>query len=233
MSAHEDVRREATFGSLPVLKAERVWGFADFTWVNVGLAIATWAFLVGGATAALVGFRQGIAAFLIGNALSVAVMLLASVISSQRYGVEQYTLLRTVFGLGGVAVVVFTVILFIEIGWSSVLSVMFGRATANVANEVFGADIGPNALPVTLFALLAIAVSWVLLARGPVTLRVLNRVVAPGLAILTLAMLGFLFSNVGWDKLMAAEPLSPFPDGTLNFVLAVEFNLGSASPGGR
>lgn len=89
MAAHEDVSREATFGSLPVTRDERVWNHADFTWVNVDLAIATWAFLVGGATALMVGFAQGMLAMLIGNAIGVVIMLLASVVSSQRYGVEQ------------------------------------------------------------------------------------------------------------------------------------------------
>lgn len=226
MAAHEDVAREATFGSLPVERSERVWNFADFTWVNVGLAIATWAFLVGGATALLVGFRDGLLAMLIGNAIGVAIMLLASVVSSQRYGVEQYTVLRSVFGFGGVAVMVFTVILFTEIGWSSLLAVMFGRAASQVSNESFGTSIDPNGLLVTLFALLAILAAWAILAKGPLTIRFLNRIVAPGLAILTLGMIAFLFTETSWSELMNAAPLEPFEDDRLNFALAVEFNLG-------
>ena len=38
--------REAQIGILPVLPEERIWGFGDFTWVNIGLAIATWAFRI-------------------------------------------------------------------------------------------------------------------------------------------------------------------------------------------
>jgi len=110
----EDPEREATFGTLPVLRHERVWNFADFTWVNIGLAIATWAFLVGGATALFVGAERGIAAMVIGNAIGVALMILASVVSSGRYGLEQYTFLRSVFGPLGIAVIVLTVILVIE-----------------------------------------------------------------------------------------------------------------------
>ncbi|SEG94383.1 nucleobase:cation symporter-1, NCS1 family [Thermomonospora echinospora] len=226
MAAEEDVTREATFGSLPVLRGERVWNFTDFTWVNVGLAIATWAFLVGGSTAALVGFREGLAAMIIGNAIGVAVMLLASVVSSQRYGVEQYTILRSVYGIGGVALLVFTVVLFTEMGWSALLGVMFGRATAQVSNEVFGTHIGPNAIVVTLLALLALAIAWVVLAKGPLTIRWFNRIVAPGLAILTFGMAVLLITETSWSELLNAPPLEPFPDERLNFALAVEFNLG-------
>ncbi|MCG5219414.1 cytosine permease [Streptosporangium sp. KLBMP 9127] len=226
MAVHEDVTREATFGSLPVLRSERVWNFSDFTWVNVGLAIATWAFLVGGSTAALVGFRQGLAAMVIGNAIGVAVMLLASVVSSQRYGVEQYTILRSVFGFGGVAVLAFTVVLFTEMGWSALLGVMFGRAASQVSNQVLGTDIGPNAIMVTLLSLVAIAAAWGILAKGPLSMRFLNRAVAPGLAVLTVGMIVLLLSKTSWDGLLAAAPLEPFPDEGLNFALAVEFNLG-------
>ncbi|HEX2317323.1 MAG TPA: cytosine permease [Thermomonospora sp.] len=226
MAAEEDVTREATFGSLPVLRGERVWNFTDFTWVNVGLAIATWAFLVGGSTAALVGFREGLAAMIIGNAIGVAVMLLASVVASQRYGVEQYTVLRTVYGVGGVALLVFTVVLFTEMGWSALLGVMFGRASAQVSNEVFGTEIGPNAIVVTLLALLALAIAWVVLAKGPLSIRFFNRIVAPGLAVITLGMVVLLLAETSWSELLNAAPLDPFPDDRLNFALAVEFNLG-------
>lgn len=184
------------------------------------------AFLVGGSTALLVGFRQGLVAMLIGNAIGVAIMLLASVVSSQRYGVEQYTILRSVFGLGGVAVMVFTVILFTEVGWSSLLAVMFGRAVSQVSNESFGTQIDPNGLLVTMFALVAIVAAWAILAKGPLTIRFLNRIVAPGLAILTVGMMVFLFTETSWTQLINAAPLDPFADERLNFALAVEFNLG-------
>ena len=106
--------RSASLGSFPLLKGERIWSGAEFTWVNVSLAIATWAFLVGGSTALLVGFQQGLAAMVIGNAIGLSFMVLASVVSSQRHGGEQYAMLRPVFGLVGVGVLVFTVILITE-----------------------------------------------------------------------------------------------------------------------
>src|SRR3712207_5369879 len=92
----------------------------------------------------MVGFAEGLLAMVIGNAIGVVLMLLASVVSSQRYGVEQYTVLRSVFGFGGVALIVFTIILFTEMGWSSLLSVMFGRAVSQVSNETLGTSIDPS-----------------------------------------------------------------------------------------
>lgn len=225
-STQEAVQEAGTFGSLPVLKKERVWNFADFTWVNISLAIATWAFLVGGATALMVGFAQGILAMIIGNVVGVIIMLLATTVPSGRYGVEQYTLLRSIFGFGGVALMFFTVIIFTEVGWSALLGAMFGRATAQVSNEVLGTGIDPNSILVTIFALVCIAAAWWLVAKGPVTIRAFNRVVAPGLTIVIIGLIIFLFTQTTWSELMTAAPLAPFDDPRLNFALAIEFNLG-------
>lgn len=216
----------ASLGSLPLLRKERIWNATEFTGVNVALAIATWAFLVGGFTAMLVGFQQGIAAMIIGNAIGLCFMVLSSVVASQRYGVEQYTLLRPVFGVVGVGVLVFTVILITEMGWSSLLAIMVGRAVTQVSNSAFSTDFGPESLLVTFFALIAIAVSWWILSRGPVTIGRFNKFIAPGLLIVTVFLMVYLVLNTSVDTLFTAAPLAPFEDERLNFMLAVEFNAG-------
>lgn len=225
-TATEEVEHANTFGSLPLLKAERVWNATDFSWVNVALAIATWAFLVGGATASFVGFQQGVAAMIIGNAIGLCFMVLASTVASQRYGVEQYTALRPVFGVVGVGVLVFTVVLITEMGWSSLLGIMVGRATTQVANVATGADFGEYGVMVIVGALLAIAVAWFILSRGPVTIGRLNKFIGPGLLIITAALMVFLVINTSWASLLGAAPLAPFDDPQLNFAIAVEFNVG-------
>ena len=218
--------RSASLGSFPLLKGERIWSGAEFTWVNISLAIATWAFLVGGSTALLVGFQQGLAAMIIGNAIGLSIMVLASVVASQRHGGEQYTMLRPVFGLVGVGILVFTVILITEMGWSSLLSIMVGRAVTQVSNEAFGTDFGPESVMVTVVSLAAIAAAWWILSRGPVMIGRFNKFIAPGLVVITAGLMVFLVLNTSWDALMTASPLAPFEDSRLNFMLAVEFNVG-------
>lgn len=216
----------ASLGSLPLLRKERIWNGVDFTGVNIALAIATWAFLVGGFTALLVGFQQGISAMIIGNAIGLCFMVLASVVSSQRYGIEQYTLLRPVFGIVGVGVLVFTVILITEMGWSSLLGIMVGRAVTQVSNSTFSTEFGAESLLVTFFALVAIGISWWILSRGPITLGRFNKFIAPGLVVVTVVLLVFLVLNTSLETLFTAAPLAPFDDEQVNFMLAVEFNVG-------
>ena len=226
MSATSKIASEQVFGTLPLLKSERRWSALDFTWVNTALAIATWAFLVGGLTALFVGFQDGIAAMIIGNAIGLCIMVLASVVASQRWGSEQYTLLRGAFGVVGVGILVFTIVLITEMGWSSLLAVMAGRAASQVASTVTGADLGQFGVVVTVGALVAILLAWWVLSRGPVAIGRFNSVVAPGLAVITVGMLVFLIATTSWETLLSASPIDPFDDPTLNFIVAVEFNVG-------
>ncbi|WP_282826071.1 purine-cytosine permease family protein [Gulosibacter sediminis] len=221
------VASEATYGSLPLLKHERVWGSADFSWVTISLAIATWAFLTGGSTVLLVGFTEGISAMLIGNSVGLAVMVLGSVVLSQRLGVEQYRALKSVFGVVGVGIVVFTVVLLVEMGWTSLLGVMFGRAFTEISNQAFGSNFAPYGPIVTVFALAAILLGWFVLSRGPVTISKLNRYVAPGLIVIVVLMMVLLMSQHSWSDLIEASPVAPFENDQLNFMMAVEFNIGA------
>ena len=219
--------REAQFGILPVLPGERLWGFADFSWVNIGLAIATWAFLIGGSMSTLVDVKTGIAAAVIGNAISVALMALAVCPPSGKWGLEQYTALRSVFGRGGVRVIVLVWLVAIEVGWAAVLSIMFGRSTTHVLNSTSGTDFGPNALAVTGFAALAIVTAWLVLARGPVSIKWVNRIVAPGLFVVQLLMVAMLFGEFSWAELTAFQPSASTGDTHLDFMLAVELNMAA------
>lgn len=223
----QEVAKEATYGSLPLTKAERVWGAGDFSWVTISLAIATWAFMTGGATVLLVGFTDGIAAMLIGNSIGLAIMAFGSVVLSQRIGVEQYRALKSVFGIVGVGIVVFTIVLLVEMGWTSLLGVLFGRAFTEISNQAFGAEFDTFGPFVTVFSLLAIVIGWIILSRGPVTISKLNRFVAPGLIIVVVFMMVMLMMNNTWDDLLSAPPMAPFEDEQLNFMMAVEFNLGA------
>jgi nucleobase:cation symporter-1, NCS1 family len=219
--------QEAAFSTLPVLREERIWGIGDFTWVNIGLAIATWAFLIGGSTALFVGAKAGIAAIIIGNVIAVPLMALATCIPSAKYGLEQYTSLRSVSGKNGTRLIVFGFVTLIEMGWAAVLAIMFGRATTNVADEAFGMKASPNGALVIAMALVAIAVSWFILVKGPVSIKWFNRIVAPGLILVTVVMLVLIFFAKSWGEILAAKPIEPFGDRLLDYMIAIEFNLAA------
>lgn len=227
-SLREQPEQEGTFGTLPLLREERKWSFLDFSRVNIGLAIATWAFLIGGTIALFVGVERGIAAIVIGNVIGVAIMSLSVCVSTGKYGIEQYTLLRSVFGYNGVRLMVIVALATFGLGWASVLSIMFGRANTNVVNVIFGQNFGQNGALVTMLGLLAIVISWAVLWRGPDSLNALNRFLAPALVILSLAMLALVFTTTTWGNIVNTEPIAPLNAPVLvNFMVAVELNIAA------
>lgn len=213
--------------SLPLLKSERIWGPTDFSAVNIGLAIATWAFLIGGTTALMVGAKQGIAAIIIGNVVGVSLMALAACIPTAKYGVDQVTAGRTVFGEMGMRLIAVLIVL-IVLGWTGVLSIMFARATANVLQSMNGSIvIDPNGPAITGLALFSLLVIWLLLRRGARSIRGLNKVMAPALVVITAGMLYMVLTQNSFGEIVEFPAIAPLVDEHANFMLAVEFNMAA------
>ncbi|MEW6080287.1 MAG: cytosine permease [Bacillota bacterium] len=220
------VNREAIFGLLPVTPKEREFTFYDFANVNVGLAIATWCFLIGGTMAFFVNLTDGLLAALLGNTVAVIIMAAATTLPSCKYGLEQYTALRSVFGTLGTKVVFLVVVLIVEFLWAAILAVMFGKAMQNVYVGLTGSTEAGQVLLIG-FAVLAILVSWFVVWKGPATIRSLNKIIAPGLAIMMGIMIYLMVREFGAGGLLAAPPLDPHPNRWWNFMIAFELNLGA------
>lgn len=216
---------DGTLNELPLLRKERIWSFWDYSAVNVGLAIATWAFLQGGAVAYYVGAKQAIASIVIGYGISCLLVSLAPCLPSSRWGVEQFVSLRSIFGVRGARILMLVMSAVMAAAWSAVLAIMCGHALANVSNQVLDTEISPSAGIVSVLGLLAVAVSWGIVARGPQSIEWVNRLVAPGLVLVTLGMLALIFTETSWSELAAAPALDPWGDSHLDFILAVELNI--------
>jgi NCS1 family nucleobase:cation symporter-1 len=225
-SAPAAISSDSGTSDLPTLARERIWGFWSFTSVNIGLAIATWAFLSGGVLAVFVGAETAIAASVIGNLIGVVLVSLTTCLPSAKYGLEQFTALRSVFGGNGSRGLVLVLFPLAAAGWNAILAIMFGRAIVNVSNSTLGTDFGPESGMVIAAALFAILISWLLLVKGPVSIEWVNKFVAPALVLMTVVMLGAIFTEHSWSELLAAQPLAPFGDPGLDWAIAVELSLG-------
>lgn len=226
-----ELRQAAERGDTPLLPAERIWGFWAFAYANTALAMATWVFLLGGATALFVGPRQGIAAILIGNIVGVVLAALSTCLPCGKYGTEQFTFLRSMFGLNGSRLVYLLSVVFLTMGWLAVLGLMCGRAISGLETML-------NARPATvpggwpdttaLVALAAIAAAAWVVVRGPAMIHRLSAIVAPSLIGLLLVLLYLILGRHSLAALLALPPLHPpFADQHLNFMLAVEINMAA------
>lgn len=216
---------DATLSDLPLVRSERIWGFWQYTWVNVGLAIATWAFLQGAAVAYYVGVREAIASIVVGYAVSILLVSLAPVLPCAKYGIEQFILLRSVFGTNGARVVMVAVSTIFAAAWAAVLAIMLGHGVVNLLNRLLGTSMGHAGPAVTVAAMVAIVVAWAILARGPVSVERVSAVVAPVLIVVLVGMVVIILTRTPWSTISELPSLGQEPDRRTNFMLAIELGI--------
>lgn len=221
-------REAAERGDAPILPSERLWGFWEFTYANSALAIATWAFLIGGSVGLFVGPKEGIAAIIIGNIVGVVLTALATTCMTGRYGIEQFVALRSQFGYNGTRLVYVLAVVVLTMGWLAVLAMMFGRSIDGLIALSDGGQASPTGAKMMIAAILAILVTWFVVAKGPTSIKFFNMVISPALVILMGVMLYLILSKHSFGELMTLPALDPpFEDKHLNFIIAVEVNLAA------
>jgi nucleobase:cation symporter-1, NCS1 family len=230
MSDNRDFRLAAERGDAPLLPSERLWGFWEFTYANSALAIATWAFLIGGAVGLFVGPMEGIAAIVIGNIIGVVITALATCVATGRYGIEQFVFLRSMFGANGSRLVYVLAVVFLTLGWLAVLGLMFGHSIDGLQTLMSGGDPSTPASggKVIVAGCGAILLTWFIVAKGPTSIKFFNMIVAPALVVLMVVMMALIFSERSFAELMALPALAPpFDNGTANFIIAIEVNIAA------
>lgn len=231
MADNSEFTLAAERGDAPLLPTERLWGFWEFTYANAALAIATWAFLIGGAVGLFVGPKEGIAAILIGNIIGVVITALATCVATGRYGVEQFVFLRSMFGPNGSRLVYVLAVVFLTLGWLAVLGLMFGHSIDGLQTLLGGGTLSatPGTGPSVIIAAVgAILLTWFIVAKGPTSIKFFNMIVAPALFVLMIVMMGLILSERSFSDLMAMEALAPpFDNKTANFIIAIEVNIAA------
>ncbi|GAC81042.1 nucleobase:cation symporter-1, NCS1 family [Gordonia malaquae] len=216
---------DATLNELPLTRRERIWGFWDYSVVNIGLAVATWAFLQGAAVAYYVGAKQAIATIAIGYGIAVFFVALAPCLPSAKYGVEQFIGLRSVFGSVGARVVMVFMSTLLAAAWSAVLAIMLGHGMVNALSHMFGWQLSDSSTALSIIAVGAVVVSWLILSRGPVSVERVCQVIAPLLILIIIAILIMVLRRDTWDHIASLAPLEPAEDSHVSFMLAIEINI--------
>lgn len=223
-----DYTVEAERGRAPLPPRNRLWGFWEYTWANSALAIATWGFLIGGSMAVVVDVRDGLIAIVLGNVLGVLLVGLAVSVSAGKYGVEQYTFMRSVFGHNGSRLIYFFAMVLLTVGWLVVLGIMFGRSIDSVISVVAQRPAHPSAWYVSVFTIVAIAITAFIVAKGPTSIKIFNTVVAPALILIMGLMLWLFLRDSSVSELLSMKALdSPFDSRSANFMVAVEINIAA------
>ncbi|MGI6736955.1 MAG: cytosine permease [Anaerovoracaceae bacterium] len=220
----DNYTKEAKFSSMPLLKSERMYGMMDSIFANTGYGIATWCFLTGGLLATIVSFKMAIITALAGNLLGTMLVAVAVSIISHKYGIDTYTSIGVFFGKIGMKIV-FAVFLLLNIGWVIILGSMCARSSNSLMTALVGHKM--STMGVTLFTLIAVAIMWVIVYIGPAALKVMNRIMVPGLIVCIIIMAVALISKNSWADIWNAKAMTPYPGKTINILLALELNIGA------
>lgn len=220
-----DANKESQFGLLPITKSGRFYSLWDNSCINIGLSVATWAFLIGASLALFVGFWPAVWGTLAGNMLSVLVMTMMPTLSSAKYGIDGYSGAVSFMGVKGKNLILVCVGIFI-IMWDIVLSTLFGRSVSNIAAAATGKETMSYPFTVAMM-LICMIFTFIVVWKGPIVIKKFNNIVAP-LMIIVLVMLGIILTvKIGWGNIVEAKPLMPYESQWVNFLIAVELSFGA------
>ena len=217
----EFVEQESIYGRLPLLPDEREYDTRGAHTTSFAYAVATWCFLTGGYVAQYVGAIQGMVALIAGSIVGCFLTTMPLALASQRYGLEQIDYCKSAFGQKGSRILL-VFYLINQLGWTGLILVMFGNG---LRNTIIGLGYEPPGWIVGAGVALGVWLVYLLVTRGIHWMNVTNSYVGPGLMIVTLAMFVLLLRNYGWSEIVAAEPLDPFDDPWLNYVIVVELAI--------
>jgi len=221
----ELVRQESYSGRLPLSTGEREYKFLGAHATCFAYAVATWCFMTGGIVADLVGAVEGIVCLVAGNMLGCFLVTMPLSLGCQRYGIEQIDFCKPAFGQNGAKIVLIFYVINM-LGWSGLILVMFGNGIRNVL-EAFGYT--PGGWVVGAGVAFGMGLTYLIVTRGVHLLNISNAILTPGIAILVAFMFYVLFTEYGWETILAAAPLDPGPTPAVNYIIAVELGVASGT----
>jgi NCS1 family nucleobase:cation symporter-1 len=220
-SSNELIHQESLFGRLPLLPSEREYGTFGAHNTCFAYAVATWCFLTGSYVADLVGAVQGVVCLIAGSLIGIFLTTMSVSLGCQRYGLEQIDFCKPAFGQRGSRVILLFFLINM-LGWNGLILTLFGNGIRNIIHAL---GYTPPSWIVGAGVALGLGISFTIVTRGVHWLNVSNSIITPGLSALIVFMIYMLISKHGWQEIAAAEPLDPFPNPFVNYMIAVEIGI--------
>ena len=218
---NREIERETIFGTMPVLKSEKIFGFLDAFLVLAGYCIATWSYTQGSYLATLVGFKQLLIGAFAGAIIMLAIYQLP-VILSVRYGIDIWIWLRAVFGQAGVKVMT-VVIIIINFPWYAVCADLFASSMINLFGVV-GINL-PSGSHIVL-QLFCVALGTFIAYRGIGAITGTTRILVPLLLAVGVIVMIIGFSSVPFDAIWNYKPdTSGYKDSIIPYIISIEANF--------
>jgi len=218
--------REAIEGTWPVLPNERNWGAWGLTAVAISAGVAAWSYMIGGFVAYYLDAKMGTLAMIAGSLVAMFFVVMATIPSSVRYGIDTITASIPQFGTRGSYFSIFLQYASI-IGWNCLLLILLGRATGGIALEAGWVGESSVGFVSVCGSLTAITLSWLLLRRGAESIRNYSYFIAVIVTALGLWILYKLVVGVGLTAIFEAKPLASSGDRLWDYTAGFEVLVAS------
>jgi NCS1 family nucleobase:cation symporter-1 len=216
----EALKKEAIFGTVPVMKKEKTYGFWDAFLVLSGYGVATWCYTQGAYVASFLSFKQLLLSTFSSHLVILALYLLP-IIMAARYGIDTWIWFKSVFGTKGIKIVSVIIIL-INFPWYAVCADLFASSMQNMVAG-FGFQMSP-ALH-TWLGIFCVGLGTVLALQGPTAITWVTRFMVPLLLAVGVYVIYVATTSMPLTELWNYKPVAA---STAEYVKSIEGNLGFA-----
>ncbi|QQK76499.1 cytosine permease [Salicibibacter cibarius] len=213
---------EVYYGTVPLGKEDKIYGFWDIFLITGGWAIATWAYVQGGQIATMIGLEEAVTNTFFGMTLA-GLFLCLCVLITTRYGIDIWMYQKALFGYFGL-VIFAVIILASQLGYDVINAEVYASSMMKVFAE-FGITI-PEYLTPYIATTCVIFGAWIAL-RGPIAVRTATRIMVPCLMALGVFIIITVFRNFSLQELLNVEPLyeAEYGSGLANYMVVLEWNI--------
>jgi len=223
-SVQSQVSHEAYYGTIPMLRSDRIYGFWDTILVTGGCAIATWCYVQGAYVGTVLNFWQAITNTMFGMILAGLFIYLVVLIST-RHGIDTWIYQKAVYGYS-----LFAVVFFLSVGstwgYEATNCNLFATSMLMVGQSL-GATLPENHEPLELvFGLVCLVLGLLIAMKGPVAVRTATKIMVPCLFAVGVFIMVLVFLESSPSELQAITPLyADYYDKQTAYTLSFEWNI--------
>ncbi len=211
--------------SWPLLPSERAWSASALWVVLMVAACANWCYIIGDYVGGYLGLRSGFAAMTAGTMIGIGLLVLATLPTTIRFGIDSITAARP--PLGSASWIITVPLQYASIvGWNAIVLIFCGRSIAEFLATTGLVAEGAVGIVVPVTTVAALALVFLILRAGIAGVQW----VANGLFLLivgvALWMITLLLAQHA-AGLVEAAPRFASPDRQWNFVTGIEIGIAS------
>jgi NCS1 family nucleobase:cation symporter-1 len=211
--------------SWPIPRSQRTFGAGSLLVVLIVAAAANWSYIIGELVGSYLGLEAGFAALTAGSLLGMGLVVLATLPTSIRFGVDSLVAIRPQLGTAGYIVTVPLQYVSI-VGWNAILLIFCGRSIAEFLRTTGVTAENEAGIVVPLTTIVSLAVVFLVLRGGLARVQKVANVLFVLIVAVALWMVWLLVTEHA-GTVAEAKPRFASPDPRWNFVTGIEIGIAA------